>query len=79
VREEQRSCVFMPEVKASPATPDKSLSHSRYSPAIDILNSQRSAENSVRTLVSPPVVRTFETPRGAKEIGIQLTASEEAF
>ena len=29
VREEQRSCVFMPEVKASPATPDKSLSHSR--------------------------------------------------
>jgi hypothetical protein len=37
VREEQRSCVFMPEVKASPATPDKSLSHSRYSLAIDIL------------------------------------------
>jgi hypothetical protein len=27
----------MPEVKASPATPDKSLSHSRYSLAIDIL------------------------------------------
>jgi hypothetical protein len=26
----------MPEVKASPATPDKSLSHSRYSLAIDI-------------------------------------------
>jgi hypothetical protein len=27
----------MPEVKASPATPDKSLSHSRYSLATDIL------------------------------------------
>jgi hypothetical protein len=26
----------MPEVKASPATPDKSLSHSRYSLAIDL-------------------------------------------
>src|SRR4029077_4316432 len=47
-----RSCVFMPEVKRLPATPDRSLSHSRCSLALGILKFLHLAEKSARVVLT---------------------------
>jgi hypothetical protein len=53
----------MPEVKASPATPDKSLSHSRYSLAFEILGLKIRVR---RRIPSGPRSRPRELRRGLR-------------
>jgi hypothetical protein len=59
----------MPEVKASPATPDKSLSHSRYSLAIDILKFSVLRRNPPGPWYRRQLWREFATARAARKDG----------
>jgi hypothetical protein len=60
----------MPEVKASPATPDKSLSHSRYSLAIAIFGLKSRFCGEIRQGPSIAAVghaRTYRSRRTVNE------------